>query len=197
MRLRQVLSRARRWSRIWLRRTSGIAGEGVRLHLGCGDDYWPGWINVDSDRRVPCDLHADFVDIGKRYLPGTVSEVAMIHSLGYLRLWEARSLFADLYRALGEGGVFSIELPDLAKCAARVLQSEGNIAEYMEGVRGIYAFGMDQIAASELFTPYAFGWSAWHLAKELRDAGFRSVDVGGPQKHGRIEWRDTRIVARK
>jgi len=135
----------------------------VRLHLGCGQDYWPGYVNVDIGADALCDLRMDFTRIGERYPHDSVAEVALIHSLSYLRLWQARDLFIELYQILEPGGRIIVELPDLAKCAQKLLTCESDLAEYLEAVRGLYAFGMDQIDRREMFTPYAFGWSAWHL----------------------------------
>lgn len=169
----------------------------TRLHLGCGQDYWSGYVNIDSSPNAESDLCADFLGLRAHFADGSVAEVAMIHSLGYLRLWQARELFADLHRILEPGGRLTVELPDLAKCAAKALESEQDVPSYIEAVRGLYAFGMDQIESREMFTPYAFGWSAWHLRRELELAGFRDVRVLEPRTHGPRPWRDSRIEAVK
>lgn len=33
----------------------------VKLHLGCGDDYRPEYVNIDINKRIKADLHCDFV----------------------------------------------------------------------------------------------------------------------------------------
>jgi hypothetical protein len=169
----------------------------VRLHLGCGGDYWPGYVNVDISADAVCDLRMDFTRISELYSRNSVAEVVLIHSLSYLRLWQARDLFVDLCRLLEPGGRLIIELPDLAKCARKALASESNVADYLEAVRGLYAFGMDQIENREMFRPYAFGWSGWHLKLELEKVGFQRVTLHDPQLHGQRVWRDMRVEATK
>lgn len=169
----------------------------VRLHLGCGGDYWPGYVNVDLSPNGACDLQMDFTRIGEIYPSNSVTQVALIHSLSYLRLWQARDLFADLYRILEPEGVVVIELPDLGKCARKALECRTSKAEYLEAVRGLYAFDMEQIERKEMFTPYAFGWSSWHLEQELSEAGFCHITITDPKTHGQRVWRDTRIEAIK
>jgi hypothetical protein len=169
----------------------------VRLHLGCGQDYWSGYVNVDISTDSLSDLCMDFSRIGELYSQDFVAEVVMIHSLSYLRLWQARDFFFEMYRILEPGGRIIIEFPDLAKCAKKALASEGNIDEYLEAVRGLYAFGLDQISHREMFTPYAFGWSSWHIKQELESAGFIDITISAPQTHENRVWRDTRIEARK
>jgi hypothetical protein len=152
-------------------------------------------VNVDADRRANSDVCLDFTEVGAVFSDASVSEVVMIHSLSYLRLWQARDLFKDLKRLMQPGGRLIIEFPDLAKCARMALDSDAQPERYLEAVRGLYAFDLDQIASRAMFTPYAFGWSAWHLKLELEQAGFRNVRVCDPQTHERRLWRDTRLEA--
>ena len=169
----------------------------IRLHLGTGEDYWPNWVNIDSSPNAVCDLRMDFTQIRERYDDNSIAEVAMIHSLSYLRLWQARKLFVDIYTLLLPGGRLIIELPDLAKCAIHALKNENNIGEYLEAVRGLYAFDMNQIENCDMFTPYAFGWAGWHLKKELEHIGFVQVMLSEPRTHGPRSWRDIRVEATK
>ena len=73
----------------------------------------------------------------------------------------------------------------------------GDPAAYLEAVRGLYAFDLDQLEARVSYTPYAFGWSSWHLVLELERAGNGGVRVLDPATHGPRPWRDTRIEAVK
>ena len=109
----------------------------------------------------------------------------------------ARDFFAEIFRILEPGGILIIELPEFAKCAQKALECEGNMAEYLEAVRGLYAFGVDQIDHREMFMPYAFGWSNWHLKQELEKAGFLQIKVCDAQTHGQRAWRDIRIESSK
>jgi hypothetical protein len=169
---------------------------GVKLHLGCGSDLWPGYVNVDRDPASGADIVSDFLEIDRHFGPGSVAEVSMIHSLSYLNLWQARDLFAKFHRIVVGGGRIIIELPDIGKCADRLLASAGAPGDYLEAVRGIYAFDLGQISRREAYTPYAFGWTGWHLKEELEDAGFTNVALRAPQTHGH-PWRDVRVEATK
>jgi SAM-dependent methyltransferase len=178
------------------RRARDAAGR-IRLHLGCGEERWAGYVNVDLSPDAESDLRIDFAAIGGVFPAGTVSEAVLIHSLSYLTLWEARDLLRDLHRLLAPGGSIVLELPDLAKCAARAIASEGDESDYIEAVRGFYAFGLDELERRERYRPYAFGWASWHLVREMERAGFREVKVLEPRTHGPRPWRDVRIEAVK
>jgi hypothetical protein len=169
----------------------------LRLHLGCGAEYWPGYVNVDADPAARCDVRLDFTRVGAVFAAGSVVEVAMMHSLSYLRLWQARDLFRVLHRLMAPGGRLAIELPDLAKCARRAMENEGRLDEYLEGVRGLYAFSIHESDQRHRYTPYAFGWTAWHLRHELEQAGFRDIRECPAQTHDLTGIRDIRVEAVK
>lgn len=169
----------------------------LRLHLGCGSDYLDGWLNIDVTEKSKADVIMDFKNIKGNFESNSVSEVLMVHSISYLRLWEARDFFSDIYSLLKTGGRFALEFPDIVKCSKVVLENENEIEKYLEGVRAFYAFDMGQIKRKDKYHPYAFGWSAWHISFELKRIGFTKISIMEPQTHGPLLWRDTRIEAIK
>ncbi len=167
----------------------------VRLHLGCGADRWEGWVNVDRDPSARADLQLDLSDVERSFAPGSVAEVAMIHSLNYLSHPQACRLFASLHRLLEPGGTLAIETVDVEQAARKLLESAGRERDHVDGVRAFHAFGWDDLEARRPYAPNRFGWSAWHLERELRAAGFDDVEQQPAQTH--VAWRDMRLVARK
>lgn len=168
----------------------------IKLNLGCGPMHLEGYINIDADPQACADFYMDFGELGAAFTKDSVSEILMLHSLSYLNLWQARELFLTTHELLTSGGKLIIELPDIENCARKLLESTKNLTEYLEGVRGVYAFDPSQITNKTPITPYAFGWSAWHLEQELLDAGFRATEVHPPEFHGQ-PWRDIRMEATK
>ena len=174
----------------------------VRLHIGCGHDYLDGWVNIDQNKKVRADLYMDIRKI-RRFCPeNSVDELLMVHVISYLRFWEARDFLSDCLACLKKGGRIVIEAPDIHKLAREILAAgplEAPAAErkYMECMRAVYAFNMEQISNKEDFTTYAFGWSAEHLALEMKRLGFTNIRVLPPQCHDKLPWRDFRIEASK
>lgn len=179
-------------------RISGPLSEkrSVKLNLGCGPMHLDGYINIDSDHRACADFYLSFTELSDAFAPACADEILMVHSLSYLNLWQARDLMRVCYRLLRPGGVLAIELPSIEKCARHLLDSQGNLEDYLEGVRGIYAFDLTEISNQIAYTPYSFGWSAWHLESELRDAAFSKTLVTEPHFHQQ-PWRDIRVEATK
>ncbi len=174
-----------------LRHDSG----GVRLHLGCGADHWPGWVNVDASASSAADVVMDMRALATRFPRASVREVALVHSLQYLRLAEARDLFRALFELLEPGGRVAIECPSAESAARKLLSSEGDPAGWLEGVRALHSFGLDDLAARRAFAPGAFAWSPWHLRLELEGAGFAEVREKPAETH--VAWRDFRMEARR
>ena len=170
--------------------------EPLKLHLGCGSVYLKNYVNIDVSSDSVADVVSDFRDIYKLYPSNSVSEILLVHSISYLRLWEALDFFDVCFHLLKEGGQLVLEFPDIEKCASSIVGSKDDYAGYIEAVRGIYAFDLEQIKRKEKFFTYAFGWSAWHMRQELLKAGFKNVVCtdGGMHEH---KWRDTRAEATK
>ena len=173
-----------------------IEKRGVKLNLGCGPMHLDGYINIDGDSKACADYYLDFSELGEAFASESTTEILMVHSLGYLNLWQARTFFRVAYRLLLPGGRLVIELPSIEKCAKRVLESKHDLPSYLEGVRGVFAFDLTEITNQVDFTPYSFGWSAWHLENELSDVGFSGFLLTEPHYHQQ-PWRDIRLEATK
>lgn len=167
----------------------------VKLHLGCGQDYWPGYVNIDVLPNSKADMMMSYLEIDRHFEPDSVDEVVMIHSLNYVPLWEARDFFAKVQKVLKAKGQLIIETVNLEKAARHMLENIGNFNQYLEGVRGIYGFGLDHLQKHEKYTPNVQGWTPWHLQYELNQVGFDEIEILSPQTH--VSWRDMRVVAIK
>jgi predicted SAM-dependent methyltransferase len=98
--------------RAGVRRASQFAAQtGLKLHLGCGSNRKPGWLNIDLFNAT-ADLRLDL----RERLPfddGSVSEIYSEHVLGHFDYpIDARHLLTESLRVLEPGGVFNIGVPD-------------------------------------------------------------------------------------
>lgn len=82
----------------------------LSLHLGCGENYKDGWINIDLGR------HADMTLDMRRELPFADESCSIIYSEHFLEHISypqpALSLFDEFYRLLKPGGTLSLVVPD-------------------------------------------------------------------------------------
>src|SRR4051812_20927311 len=98
--------------------TSASTGTGLpRLHLGCGERYLDGYVNIDyppSEHTVqqtsPADELADITRL--EYAPESVAEVRLHHVFEHFDRPTALRLLIDWHEWLVDGGVLTIETPD-------------------------------------------------------------------------------------
>ncbi len=65
----------------------------MKLHLGCGTEYIPGFVNIDSCKACKADMYCD---LGKIPLPFKESEVDYVYAKHFL------SYISDVYRWMNE-----------------------------------------------------------------------------------------------
>ena len=169
---------------------------GVRLHLGCGPDHWDGWVNIDREAGPGVDRVMDIRELGQHFAPESCRAIHLMHAINYLTLWEARAFFRTCLALLEPGGELVMETVDAASAAERILSAMGrDFDAYLEGIRGFPGFGLDHLHSEQPYTGYSMAWTRWHMALELRQAGFASCVAGEAQTHSR--WRDFRMQAVK
>ena len=86
----------------------------MRLNIGCGRDYLPGYVNVDPYEREVADVvtEADKLD----FVPdGSAEEICSYQLLEHLGFVDAHRTLAHWARKLAPGGLLIIETPDLER----------------------------------------------------------------------------------
>jgi len=78
-----------------------------RLHIGCGREVLPGWVNADVE-RIPGAVRADATRLPFR--DGTFGEVLASHLLEHIP--DAKGAITELARVLRPGGTLEIRVPD-------------------------------------------------------------------------------------
>jgi len=111
----------------------------VRLHIGCGANALPGWINVDRVAHAPgvvTDL--DVTDLP--YSDGAVDAVLAEHVLEHLSFAEEALAWREFARVLRPGGTLTLEVPDFEWVCATFLAASDDWREfYVVGAVDHYA----------------------------------------------------------
>jgi predicted SAM-dependent methyltransferase len=82
-----------------------------KLHVGCGDVYLEGWINVDSEYEK-----ADLIHDLRKPLPyedNSVDYIYSEHFIEHLSIQEGLKVLSDFHRVLKKGGILRIATPNL------------------------------------------------------------------------------------
>lgn len=138
----------------------------MKLHLGCGSKYIPGFVHVDA-------LPAPHVDIvgPVEHLPIADESVSLIyasHILEHFGRYEYKAVLKEWFRVLEPGGVLRLAVPDFAACAA--IYYESGLADGLTGLVGLIVGGQrDQYDFHKMIFDEEF------LHRDLLETGFREV----------------------
>jgi predicted SAM-dependent methyltransferase len=146
----------------------------VKLHVGCGTNYFRGWVNIDnnSDNNIKnIDINHDM----RNPLPFAGESVDFIyneHFMEHLTVPEGLRVIKDFMRVLKKGGVLRISVPDLEKTVDKYLHVE------IKDDPVVRRFGLNFIKTRAERINIAFrGWGhQWlydreELERRLKEAG--------------------------
>ena len=98
----------------------------MKLHLGCGEYHFEGYVNIDYpitehtvQQKSVADVEADILSL--KYPPDSVEEVRLHHVFEHFSRAHACALLASWNSWTKIGGRLHIEVPDFAKTARAVL----------------------------------------------------------------------------
>ncbi len=154
-----------------------VAPTGVRLHLGCGPNKLPGWVNIDMEEKYEPDLLHDL----SQGLPRADASVDLIfseHFFEHLTLADGVALMAECHRVLRPRGVLRIAMPDLTTIVRAYLGDWRDQA-------WLAAYPQIRTAAQMLNT----GMRAWdhRYLYDLEDLTLRLTDLGFTDVRP-VEW---------
>ncbi len=146
----------------------------LKLHLGCGEVYLPGYINVDfppSRHSVQQHSKADiFFDITQLHYPsGTIDEIRLHHVFEHFERPVALRLLIDWYDWLKEGGRLIIETPDFRRCVQAYLNNT-NLNDQLKIVR--HLFGSHETS----WAVHYDGWYRERFTHVLTTLGYRNLE---------------------
>lgn len=105
-----------------------------KLHLGCGEKYLNGFLNVDVRDAPNVDYVCDF--IAMPFAPNSISEIYMCHSLEHLRMHDVVPFLKRCYAALTPGSKIYISVPDFAILASIYLSGRVSLSSIVRAVHG-------------------------------------------------------------
>lgn len=102
----------------------------MKLHLGCGDDYIQGYVNVD--------LYAEKVDerfdaLTIPYPDNTFDEVKAFHIIEHFDWFKGQEALKEWCRVLKPGGRLHIETPDFLESCRMFVNSDENTRVQLYG----------------------------------------------------------------
>jgi ubiquinone/menaquinone biosynthesis C-methylase UbiE len=158
-----------------------MGASNMRVHLGAGDKYWPGWVNVDIEGDQ--DIISDIMKLP--FEENSVDEIQAIHVFEHLHRMDAPRALQEWKRVLKEDGKLVLEMPCLDKILENFNKGEKNIRMTILGIFG------DPRYESE-YMVHKWCWSKEELTSEMQRNGF-IPQITEPNFH--FKQRDFRCVA--
>lgn len=165
----------------------------MKLHLGCGQNYFEGYVNIDFppsehtvQDKVVADKHADLTKL--RYKAKSIDEVRLHHVFEHFIRPQALALLASWHSWLKMGGRMHIEVPDFDATAKLVLGRFTNNRDRKVALRHI--FGSNEAP----WATHYEGWSRKHLVEVLNRFGFR---IESTDKSAYLATRNITVLATK
>lgn len=160
--------------------------EPIRLHLGCGERYLEGYVNVDFPPETQSlmdtskvDLYADITQL--TYEPGSVAEVRLHHVFEHFDRPTTLRLLLDWCDWLTVDGTLVIETPDFERCARAFF------APWRRQRRGVllrHVFGSHEAS----WAVHQDGWYEQKFRRHLHALGFEKL------RFKRASWRGTHNI---
>lgn len=165
----------------------------MKLHLGCGQVYLEGYINIDyplSEHTVQQKSVADeFHDLTQlSYESRSIDEVRLHHVYEHFPRHIALALLASWHTWLKRGGGIHIEVPDFDESAKVVLDASAPDRDRKVALRHI--FGSNEAP----WATHYEGWSSQRLAEACDLLGFKNIEI---QQESYLATRNVIIKAKK
>jgi SAM-dependent methyltransferase len=166
---------------------------GLKLHVGCGSDLKPGYVNIDefnpkADVKMPLQK-LDYPD-------GSLDAVEGYMVIEHLDPQDAVAFVRNVHRMLAPGGRLILECPDLEK-VSRLALVFADDTEYMRkgafGLRGFFGEPTDHMVTGDY---HKWGYTPASALRLLREGGFSKCSVSDAYSHC-YPLRDLRMEAVK
>src|SRR3990167_901070 len=137
-------------------------GRGIKLHLGCGDYWLDGYINIDHGIYGGADM-LFFVREGVPFQPEVVERIEAYEFLEHFNKHEVFNMLEDWRRVLINGGMVKISVPNM----------NGLIEKYATDPKD----AIDMIYGYEDNPGHKYGYTKESLQAIFEQHGFKNIAV--------------------
>ena len=138
--------------------------EEIKLHLGCGNRYIPGFIHIDLADYSHIDYKSDVSDLSM-FEDNSVDLIYACHVLEHFKRYETDGVLQEWYRVLKSGGILRVSVPDF-EAIVTVYEKYRD----MELVMGLLYGGQDY-----KHNFHHVGFDFKYLGELLKKVGFKNI----------------------
>ena len=143
-------------------------GGEVKLHLGSGERYLPGYCHIDLDDYPHINYHQDIHDL-PMFKSDSVDEVYCSHVLEYFDRFEAEYALREWHRVLKPSGILRIAVPDF-EGIVKVYQKYKDVDH--KGILGPL-YGKRPLGSGLIYHHTVYDFNS--LKRLLEKTGFKNV----------------------
>ncbi len=165
----------------------------MKLHLGCGQRYLEGYVNIDYpltehsvQQKSVADELADLKEL--RYKSGSVDEVRLHHVFEHFSRATACAFLAGWNSWLKQGGTVRIEVPDFEKTGKVALSKWSSLKEKSVAIRHI--FGSQEAH----WAVHYQGYTPTSLSAFVKQFGYKAEGIN---KNSHLGTYNIEIIASK
>lgn len=147
--------------------------QSVRLHLGCGKRYLPGWIHIDLAPGPHIDFQNSIGDLSM-FANSTVDTIYCSHALEYFDRVEAVNVLAEWRRVLTPEGRLFLAVPDF-QALIRIYETTGNLSSILGPL-----YGRMPDASTSFVIYHKTVYDLSSLQAILSDSGFTNISKYDP-----------------
>lgn len=153
----------------------------IKLHLGSGKIYIPGFIHIDLADFPHIDYHHQISDL-PMFKNGAVDLIYCCHAFEYFDREEAKKVLKEWHRVLKSGGILRLAVPDFEAIVKVYFKYKKNLEH--RGILGpLYGRIAVKSKKGEKIIYHKTVYDFKSLKKALKEAGFKNIR--------RYDWRKT------
>lgn len=148
----------------------------MKLHLGCGNIYLKGYINIDFPlsehtlvKRGLADVYQDILKL--KYPANSIDEIRLHHVFEHFTRPIACALISGWYLWLKPGGILHIEVPDFYRTAKVIFNPLAKESQKTKALRHLYG------SHEAPWAVHCEGYTPESLSKFLENYGFKITKV--------------------
>lgn len=145
-----------------------VPSQPVRLHLGCGRRYLPGWVHIDLSPGSHIDYQTSIENLSM-FKGETVAQIYCSHALEYFDRNEVIEVLHEWRRVLAPEGTLHVAVPDF-QALIRIYEITGDL----QSVLGpLYGRMTGEPKAHFIYHRTVFDYKS--LTSLLRESGFKDI----------------------
>ena len=148
----------------------------LKLHIGCGNNLFQGWVNIDIIKQKSMGRSYLRADLTKK-MPFSDNSVDLIYSehfIEHLKIEQGVKIFAEFFRLLKPEGMVRIATPDLDHLVNKYMSDDWRNQDWLQKSYSWIQTRAEMINVCFKEWGHQYLYNEEELIRRLKDAGFNN-----------------------